>query len=780
MSRKRSKERGKERFQRLSTPPENPWPQGALYHGARIAIVLFLAVFITFLFPTESQRSRIRYDPDQAPEVAEEDILAEIPFTIPKTPEELERDRATAEAVIPPVFDYRTEARDSMLVDLNRFFDETQRAGGEGGIAAVEQVLTREGISALRSQAELLLDPENLRVLRNAAGEVAREVMPRVLDDNDAQNLDARRVVVRYETGEERSIPTDSLLWGQAFLNQAFQRLSARPELEAIFRLLVIRYLDSSFDLDPVATAQARRQARQAVPLTKGSVLAGQAIVRRGQPIRDIEIEELRAYEEALAGQGMLGTFQRDWISVLGSALLSLLLLGLFGVLLFFFRAEVYRSFRWVLLQGILVLVYFVAAWGISRQGFPTELLPIAFVALPVAVLWDGRMALVLALLLGVLTGAQPPFGTFSILVVTLAGGGVAALSARAVRRRSQTWIFIALITLGYALAILSQALIHHSDPGTALVSVLWAAGNATASAILAMGFMPVFEWMTGITTDQTLLEWADPNRPLLKRLSMEAGGTYAHTINVANLAEAAATAIGANGLLTRVGVYYHDVGKMLKPQFFVENQPGGRNPHDKLKPHTSAAIVREHVIEGERMARDAGVPPVVARFIPEHHGTQLIGFFYEKAKEESDQPLIEEGFRYPGPKPRSKETAISMLADSVESATRALQDPSPERVRDLIRTIVEGKIRDGQLSECPLTLKEIDTIRDQFAKVVGGMFHHRLDYPATKHLTVALKEEEGGRNRGGGEVGEGGGSEGREGPAGKVGQEEPRRDHTE
>ncbi|MGW8265577.1 MAG: HDIG domain-containing metalloprotein, partial [Longimicrobiales bacterium] len=324
------------------------------------------------------------------------------------------------------------------------------------------------------------------------------------------------------------------------------------------------------------------------------------------------------------------------------------------------------------------------------------------------------------------------------------------------------------------------QALIHHTEPGAALVSLLWAAGNATASAILAMGFMPVFEWMTGITTDQTLLEWADPNRPLLKRLSMEAGGTYAHTINVANLAEAAATAIGANGLLTRVGVYYHDVGKMLKPHFFVENQPGGRNPHDKLKPHTSAAIVREHVIEGERMARDAGVPAVVARFIPEHHGTQLIGFFYEKAREESDQALNDEEFRYPGPKPRSKETAISMLADSVESATRALKDPTPERVRELIRTIVEGKIRDGQLSDSPLTLKEIDQIQEQFAKVVGGMFHHRLDYPATKHLTVAQREETGGRTREASEAGEEGGAEGREGAEGHGVEGEPHRDRRE
>jgi putative nucleotidyltransferase with HDIG domain len=271
-------------------------------------------------------------------------------------------------------------------------------------------------------------------------------------------------------------------------------------------------------------------------------------------------------------------------------------------------------------------------------------------------------------------------------------------------------------------------------------MAIVFAAVNATVSAILAMGFMPVFEWLTGITTDQTLLEWADPNRPLLKRLSMEAGGTYAHTIGVANLAESAANAIGANGLLARVGIYYHDVGKMLKPQYFVENQLGGRNPHDKLKPHTSAALVREHVLEGIRMARDEGVPEVVVRFIPEHHGTQLIGFFYEKAKEESDEEPDPDEFRYPGPRPRTKETAIAMLADSVESATKVLQDPSPERVRDLVRNIIDGKIRDSQLSEAPLTLQEIHLIQEQFVKVVSGMYHQRLDYPATRHLTEAQK----------------------------------------
>ncbi|HKK93237.1 MAG TPA: HDIG domain-containing protein, partial [Longimicrobiales bacterium] len=266
---------------------------------------------------------------------------------------------------------------------------------------------------------------------------------------------------------------------------------------------------------------------------------------------------------------------------------------------------------------------------------------------------------------------------------------------------------------------------------------------NTILATLLAMGFLPVFEVFTGITTDQTLLEWADPNRPLLKRLSMEAPGTYAHTINVANLGEAGATAIGANGLLCRVGLYYHDVGKMLKPHYFVENQPDARNPHDKLRPDTSASIVKEHVTEGLRLVKEAKVPDAVAAFVGEHHGTQRIGFFWEAAVEEfGEENLDIEDFTYPGPKPRSKETAIAMLADSVESATRALKSPTPERIRSLIDSVVNSKISAGQLDDAPVTLAELTIIKDQFSKVLGGVYHQRIDYPETRHLTESPEGE--------------------------------------
>lgn len=740
MSRKRRRIKTPEFFQSLSRLPEEPWPGGALHHGARITLLVALSVALVLFFPVEQRPTVARY---QVGDVATQDVVAQIGFDVPKSPAELESERAEAEAAVPPKFIETPAAQDSMSARLERFFDRIQTAADSGGQAAVASVLRRD-LPALEGQAALFMDPANLRALRSASQAVVRAVMPRALDQTDADQVTpGGKIEVVGPSGELRSIPVDELYWGREFYTRALQQLGSNaPELQNVFHLIMVSFFESPLVLDEGATAAARENARAAVPVLRGNVVAGQVIVRRGDRIGPNEEATLAAYEAALRSQGLIHEIGRDWRGLLGSFLLNLLLLSIFGFLLYFFRSEVYRNFRWVLLQALLILVYFLVAWGVGDQGLPAVLLPVAFSILPVAVLWDGRMALILALTLGVLTSVQTPFHQFYVLIITLTGGCAAALSARAVRRRSQTWIFIALITLGYALAIAATALLGWVGQGPVALWLVLVAANATASAILAMGFMPVFEWFTGITTDQTLLEWADPNRSLLKRLSLEASGTYAHTIGVANLAESAATAIGANGLLARVGVYYHDVGKLLKPQHFVENQPGGRNPHDKLKPQTSAAIVREHVLEGEKMARDEGVPDVVVRFIPEHHGTQLIGFFYEKAKEESEEAPNPEEFRYPGPKPRSKETAIAMLADSVESATRALQDPSEERVRDLIKNIVEGKIRDGQLSDSPLTLREIQAIQEQFVKVVSGMFHHRLDYPATRHLTESQKGE--------------------------------------
>jgi putative nucleotidyltransferase with HDIG domain len=258
----------------------------------------------------------------------------------------------------------------------------------------------------------------------------------------------------------------------------------------------------------------------------------------------------------------------------------------------------------------------------------------------------------------------------------------------------------------------------------------MWGGANALGSVALAMFLLPVAERLTGVTTDLTLLEYSNLNHQLLRRLMMEAPGTFDHTMRMANLVEAACNAVGANGLLGRVGTYFHDIGKLGKPQYFVENQPKGRNPHDKLKPSASAQIIRGHIRDGLELAAEHRIPRAIAAFIPEHHGTLSIAYFLEKAKER-DPVLNTMEYTYPGPIPQSAETAVCMLADGVEASARVLSDPTPEKIREVIDHIVRLRIDQGQLRDAPLTQRQIEIVKEQFARVLTGNYHSRIEYPA-------------------------------------------------
>jgi putative nucleotidyltransferase with HDIG domain len=261
--------------------------------------------------------------------------------------------------------------------------------------------------------------------------------------------------------------------------------------------------------------------------------------------------------------------------------------------------------------------------------------------------------------------------------------------------------------------------------------SAVYGGLNALGSAALAMLVLPLAEAFTHSTTDLRLLELSDPNRPLLRRLATEAPGTYAHSVAMANLCEAACNAIGANGLLARVGCYYHDIGKLRHPQYFVENQGHARNPHAQLTPEQSGAVIRRHVEDGLALADEHHLPEVLRRFIPEHHGTSPIAYFLERAREENPaSSLREEDFHYPGPLPQSAETAVALLADSVEAALRVLDDPTPEKIEDAIAHLVRNRIEAGQLREAPLTLREVEVVQGEFVRVLASMHHNRVEYP--------------------------------------------------
>jgi len=729
-------------FLSLSGEPGESRGQRVLHHGSRVLLLIMLSSLVTALFPPSAGNDSLPFE-DWS--VAPDDVIAEVAFSVEKSASELEDERQLAREMVPPTFDVEPHAGDTMVARIDRFFSGLDSAAAVSDRVRFEETLQASSIIATPAQVDYIMGDSTRAVFRYSATRAVREIMEDgVVEAARVADLSTTRITIRDNDLAERTAQISEVLTTSDFLNEAALLLPSGtpPSISDLLNLVLIRHIEYSYVLNVVATEMDRDAAARSVETIKQEFLEGQSIVRQGDPIRPEVLEHLRSHEDARRNRGLVQDQELAVGAFLGSGLINLMLFGLFGLLVFFSRPKLYATFHWILLISLLVAAYFSAALAISEAGFSDVLLPIAFVALPVAILWDTRISLFLVLVIAAITGRLTPFASYGTFLLIAAGGSAAALSVRVLRRRSDWWVSIAIIASVTGLMLLSLGLAtSRAMPEVALDAAL-AGSNAAVSALLAMGCLFVFEWFTGITTDHTLLEWADPTRPLLRRLSSEAPGTYAHTVNVANLSEGAATAIGANGLLSRVGAYYHDVGKMLKPHYFVENQPEGHNPHDKLKATTSADIVREHVTEGLELAHEAKVPPLISQFILEHHGTQRIGFFFEKAREEMSGEVDSKRFSYPGPKPQSKETAIVMLADSCESATRALQEPTVSRLQDLIDTVVDGKIADGQLEEAPLTLREIADVKAEFVKILSGVMHRRIEYPSTRHLTDTIDSE--------------------------------------
>jgi cyclic-di-AMP phosphodiesterase PgpH len=468
---------------------------------------------------------------------------------------------------------------------------------------------------------------------------------------------------------------------------------------------------------------------RRSIPASKYDVQAGEKIIGANEVVGREQNEKLRALKEA--SDRYRGS-ERGLRRVVGSVLFDFLIIALLGITLVVLRPAIYENFRW--LVTVAVASAFVIAGGAIVAAFRPlhpELVPVALLAVLLSALFDRRVSQVAAMVLATLVAGQSVYRGTNALFINLVGGAVAAMCVGEIRRRNQSYQWIVAIGGAYLVTASAIGLTLDLPSREILISAGFGLLNALACVLLAVLLLPMAEAYTGIETDLTLLEWSDLNRPLMQRLSLEAPGTYAHTIAIANLADAACRAIGANALLARVGAYYHDIGKIAKPQYFVENQAKGRNPHDALRPGASAQIIRNHVREGLELASQHKLPRALRAFITEHHGTGTISYFLDKARRGEGYVGSADEFAYPGPLPQSAETAVVMLADGIEAATRVLAEPTPDKIRDVVEHIVRQRIDQGQLRDAPLTLRQIETIKQEFTRVLVGMYHNRIDYPA-------------------------------------------------
>ncbi len=534
---------------------------------------------------------------------------------------------------------------------------------------------------------------------------------------------------------------------------------AAAAGLEAKLRGHVLHFLQQTFSagkalyrVDAVATRAAEKAAREAVPPTTEAVLADSLLVRAGRKggLSQSELSLLAAEHAAYLRQQ---DQDRPWRR-LGVLLGRVgVLLGVV-VLLCLYVAKYQRSlakdhWRAFSVAAVLALMLLATKAMVSTAQWNPHLSVFCILTASaiLTIAFDQRFAFAVAGALAVLTAAQMR-ADLGMFLVLWAAAAVTVFQLREVRTRSKLLeagavtggaVFGAVWAVEAASAVPVQFIVVDSAHAFAA---------AIAGGFLAQGILPVVERIFSVATSLTLLEWCDANKPLLKRVALDAPGTYSHSLMLGTVCEAAAESIGANGLLGRVGAYYHDIGKINKPDYFVENQAGPGSRHDKLSPAMSLLIIKGHVKDGLELARQYNLPRVLRQFIASHHGTTLVEYFYHAAarqrKEDAERAPEEVEFRYPGPKPHLKEAAILMLADVAESAVRAMSEPTPGRIETQVHQVVSKRLMDGQLDECDMTLREVHEVETSLVKSLCGLHHARVRYPSQKKEEPAEQAEAG------------------------------------
>ncbi len=695
----------------------------------RVLLAVALTLLTYVLFPAVPATNFPIYEVGS---VASDNVIAPFAFRVLKDSAELSREREALARTVEPVYAFVPSALDSAQDELRAFALalDSVYAGRRRDPAAVQGAASGFGVKLTGAEVAYLADRGRRSQLIGAVAQSYRRWLAAGVAAAGA--FDGVSGEVRVRRGQvEHLESSDSLRTSAEFVTQAE---ALRPEMGgSAGRSAYDRILQSFFRPTIVAdsdvTEMRRNQLRRSVPVTEFDVREGEKIVGADEVIGAEQHEKLVALHQAMDERRATVSGLRR---AAGALLFDALVVALLGITVLIFRPHVYASWRaMVVMACATALVLGSSALIAHMHPLHPELIPVGIAAVVISALFDRRIAMIVAVLLAALLGGQAVFRGTNALYLNIIGGAAAAYSVRAVRNRQQTYWWILVIAAAYCAAAVAVGL-SRDLPGAAIAaSSSYGALNAVISVVVALLLLPLAERYTGIETDLTLLEWSDLNRPLMQRLSLEAPGTFAHSMQIANLAEAGCRAVGANALLARVGAYYHDIGKLAKPQYFAENQVRGRNPHDQLTPLESAQIIRNHVREGLKLAEEYGVPQVLRTFIAEHHGTGTISYFLERAQAQGAAVPIED-FRYTGPIPQSAETAILMLADGAEAAVRVLNEPTAPRIREVVEHMVRLRLDQGQLRAAPLTLRQLELVKDEFARVLSGVHHGRIDYPAS------------------------------------------------
>ncbi|MBO4299417.1 MAG: HDIG domain-containing protein [Clostridia bacterium] len=626
-----------------------------------------------------------------------------------------------AVAAVPVSYTLDEGVQPAVMASFSDVFDamEEVRAGVQGGddpTALIEAQALLPDLELAEEDVGLLLslDEETFAALRSSVMGIADELL-------------ASRVA---EGGEnEARVKLERELDNSGLFSDAAVDLAGRAAAACLRPNMLI---------DQETTDLNRQKAADSVePVV---YLKGRNIVRSGEIITRAQIAMLESL-------GMLkGNRSIDVLMYVGVALLAFLVLLMLAIYMITYEQEILRDAR---RTGLLCVILIVTC-GICMvsQSLNQFLVPVALGVMLTTLLLKSRLALIVNLALGALSGLMNSgvSGSFatSLIIVMMTSIVSGPLCIALIRNKTQRVVVLLaglMVCLSNMLTTLAVGLITETNTANVLSWALWSGGSGLLSGVLCMGLQPLLEWVFNLVTPAKLMELSNPNHPLIRRMILEASGTYHHSIIVANLAEAAADAIGANGLLARVGAYYHDVGTLKRPMYFKENQIGD-NPHDRIDPMVSAAILTAHPSDGVALAEKFRMPQPILDIIQQHHGDTPVIYFYDRClKQNGAENVNIDDFRYPGPRPQTREAAVVMLADTIEAAARTAPDRSSEALETLIRKLIRDKIDDGQLNESPMTMVDIEKATKAFVMVLSGVFHQRVEYPDMK---IPPKKERG------------------------------------
>mgnify|MGYP006089569019 CR=1 FL=1 len=746
------------------------------HYWQQITILTTVIIFLSFFFP---QGKTLLYS-YQLNDVAQEEVVAPFNFPILKTSKELQLDlddALTSEPflflrsqnvvvtqinVIEAYFDHinsiqlanKKLAKSKDTLYRNRFTEQfdLSRIDVQSDSAALNMLMeiVKENYNFAFNDDkwnEIFLadDSNNLIIdlpnLKKEIIQISRNRWAEGIYDISISEILGKQVAIVTNNNEAPEL-TDPVSYNDiqdAWTKARFEVTNRFPEDISISRdlgySLIVEFMKPNLIYDRETTERRQKARQDRVPRNKGIILKNERILDANTRVTEDALQKLFSLSVSIDNKSMQESRSDTVLAYVGRILVIGIIVSFFFTFLLTYRKHIFDDWRMVLLIGLIFLIEVSLAFLFTQNLELSEyLIPITVAAMVLTIMFDAKIAFMgitsIILLITILIGNNVEF-----MVTAMFNSSVGIYAVRQLRRRSQLFTAIFALLSSSALVIIGQGLFK----GHAWILM----GNdmmnlsivAILSPIVTYGLIGLLEVSFGITTNLTLIELLDFQHPLLKRLQNEANGTFNHSIVVGNLAEACSDAIGANSLLCRVGAYYHDLGKMARPEYYIENQYAGENLHDNLTSVMSAKIIKNHVTDGLVLAKEYGLPTIVSDFIPMHHGTTRVEYFYRKALEE-DKNVEEVQFQYPGPKPNTKETGILMICEAVEAAVRSIKEPDIMKIEAMIDKIINMRVTAGQLSECPLTMDELTRIKGKvdgssgLLPVLRGIYHIRIEYP--------------------------------------------------